>query len=205
VPESPDMMHPPESPAASAAANTTAVREALQIRGQDGVDRLIPAVYDEMRRVAARHLRRARWGDAADHSLVTTALVNEAYLRLVDQTHAEWNDRAHFMALAAIAMRHVLIDRARSRNAQKRGSGREHVTFEGDAIGYDDAPARLLEINDAIDRLADMDSRLARVVEYRFFGGLSEEESAAALSVTVRTVQRDWKKARALLRRMLEE
>lgn len=190
---------------ASETVSTADVRRAMHARGQDGIDRLIPAVYDEMRRVATAHLRRARRAASADPTLATTALVNEAYLRLVDQSQVEWNDRAHFMALAAVAMRHVLIDRARARSRHKRGGGLPDETFESDAIACDGAPQRLLEINDALDRLAQLDARLARVVEYRFFGGLSEEEIAVALSVTVRTVQRDWTKARSLLRAMLAE
>ena len=181
------------------------VTESVRSRGRDGVDRLVPALYDELRRLATMNLRRIRRAAAADATLATTALVNEAYLRLVDQSNAQWNDRAHFLALAAVAMRHVLIDRARARSRQKRGGGVVDVTFQSDAIQYDAAPQRLLEINDALNRLAQLDPRLARVVEYRFFGGLSDDEIALALSVTVRTVQRDWQKARTLLRSLLAE
>ncbi len=177
---------------------------ALRARASDGLDRVVPVVYDEMRRVASVYLRRTRHAAAADATLGTTALVNEAYLRLVDQSQPKWNDRAHFLALAAVAMRHVLIDRARARARHKRGGGVSDVTFSEEALAHSRAPERLLEINDALDRLAVVDARLARVVEYRFFGGLSEEEIAEALAVTVRTVQRDWQKARALLRTMLE-
>ena len=181
------------------------VAESVRARGRDGVDRLVPALYDELRHLATMNLRRMRRAAAADATLATTALVNEAYLRLVDQSNAQWNDRAHFLALAAVAMRHVLIDRARARSRQKRGGGVVDVTFESDAIQYEAAPQRLLEINDALERLARLDARLARVVEYRFFGGLTDDEIAAALTVTVRTVQRDWQKARTLLRTMLAE
>jgi len=116
-------------------------------------------------------------------------------------THV-WNDRAHFLAFAAVSMRHILIDRAKARIAQKRGGAAESVTLH-EGIVADDSPEALLDINEALDRLAEIDPRLARVVECRFFGGLSEDEIAEALGVTRRTVQRDWAKARMLLRRSL--
>ncbi len=123
---------------------------------------------------------------------------------LVDQSRAEWRDRAHFLALAAVAMRHVLIDRAKARAALKRGGGRTRISFDEQQIGVDDQPEALLQLDEALRGLAGAEPRLARVVECRFFGGLTEEEIAAALGITVRTVQRDWVKARALLRRTLE-
>jgi RNA polymerase sigma factor (TIGR02999 family) len=135
----------------------------------------------------------------------TTALVHEAYIKLVDQTHAGWSDRAHFLALAAVAMRHILIDQAKAKMTAKRGGSRQAVTLDDAAIAADDSPEALLSINDALDRLATIDPRLAQVVECRFFGGLSDEETAVALGVTKRTVQRDWVKARMLLRRSLAD
>jgi len=170
--------------------------DALRSGQRDALDRITVLVYDELREIAHRH-RLAR-GEPA--SLVTTALVHEAYLKLVDQSRAQWNDRAHFLALAAVAMRHILTDRARSRLAAKRGGEREVVTFDDETVASDDRPGALLQIHEALDRLADLDARLAHVVEYRFFGGLTHEEIAAALGVTVRTVERDWAKARVLLR-----
>jgi RNA polymerase sigma factor (TIGR02999 family) len=162
----------------------------------------MPLVYDELRAIAHRQLM-GRAGHV-EQTLSTTALVHEAYLKLVDQSRAKWNDRAHFLALAALAMRHVLVDRAKARFTEKRGGVRRRITLDDDAIAADDQPDAMLQINDALDRLAQIDPRLARVVECRFFGGLSEEEIAAALAVTVRTVQRDWAKARMLLRHALE-
>jgi len=188
----------------TSAPNAGDVLAALRSGRRDSLDRLVPVVYAELREIAHRHLARHRDRAARDRTLATTALVNEAYLKLVDQERANWNDRAHFLALASVAMRHVLIDRARGRGALKRGGANVPLTLEDEAIAADDSPAALLDINDALDRLAEVDARLARVVECRFFGGLSDEETAAALGVTARTVQRDWAKARVLLRRDLE-
>jgi len=164
------------------------------------LDRLVPLVYEELRAIAHRQLA-ARWRGG---TLQTTGLVHEAYLKLVDQSRAEWRDRAHFLALAAVAMRHVLVDRAKARLALKRGEGRAPIELNEAVVGVDDQADVLLQIEDALTRLAEVEPRLARVVECRFFGGLTEEEIAEALGITVRTVQRDWGKARMLLRRALE-
>ena len=174
----------------------------LRTGGHESIDRLMPIVYDELRAIAHRQLM-GRAGHA-EGTLTTTALVHEAYLKLVDQSKAKWNDRAHFMALASLAMRHVLVDRAKARFSEKRGGVRRRITLDEDAIAADDQPDALLQLNDALEKLAEFDPRLARVVECRFFGGLKEEEIAEALEVTVRTVQRDWAKARMLLRHALE-
>jgi RNA polymerase sigma factor (TIGR02999 family) len=175
----------------------TDVLDELRRGGRETLDRLLPLVYQELRAIAHRHLA-MRGG-----TLVTTALVHEAYLKLVDQSSAQWRDRAHFLAIASLAMRHVLIDRARERVALKRGGARERITLDDNTISVDAQADSLLEINDALERLADVSPRLAQVVECRFFGGLSDEETAQALGVTVRTVGRDWAKARLLLRRSL--
>ena len=175
------------------------VLDALRSGRRDALDGLTSLLYDELREIAHRH--RAR--ESRDVTLATTALVHEAYLKLVDQSRAQWTDRAHFLALAAVAMRHILTDRARARLSAKRGGAREVVTFDDATVASEDRPGALLQIHDALDRLAGVDSRLACVVEYRFFGGLSHEEIAAALGVTVRTVERDWAKARVLLRDLL--
>lgn len=182
-----------------------AVTRSLMIRSRDSLDQIVPMVYDELRRIASRHVRRTRDAAHPDGTLATTALVNEAYLKLVDQSQVQWADRAHFMALASVAMRQILIGRARARARSKRGGGVVDEMFETDAIAHEDSPARLLEINDALDRLALIEPRLARVVECRFFGGLSDEEIAESMAVTVRTVQRDWQKARTLLRQAMAE
>lgn len=177
------------------------VLAALRSGDRETLDSLVPLLYDELRAIASRHLARGRRDH--DATLATTALVNEAYLKLVDQASARWNDRAHFLALVAVAMRQILIDRARARVADKRGGGAIDVTLEEHVMAEEHSPARLLEIDDALQRLAEVEPRLAQVVECRFYGGLTEEEIAEALSLTVRTVQRDWVKARALLRRAL--
>jgi RNA polymerase sigma factor (TIGR02999 family) len=137
-------------------------------------------------------------------TLSTTALVHEAYLKLVDQSPDGMRDRAHLLALASLAMRHVLIDRARERSTVKRGGERKRITLDEADLSVDEEPEVLLQLNDALDRLAAFEPRLARVVECRFFGGLTERETADALDLTVRTVQRDWVKARVLLKRALE-
>jgi RNA polymerase sigma factor (TIGR02999 family) len=164
------------------------------------LDQLVPMLYNELRAIAHRQLAlRAPGG-----TLSTTALVHEAYLKLVDQSHADWRDRAHFLAVASLAMRHVLVDRAKARSTQKRGGDRKRITLDDAHIAVDDQPDALLQLDEAMNRLAQLQPRLARVVECRFFGGLTEEEIAEALGVTVRTVQRDWAKARMLLQRSLE-
>jgi RNA polymerase sigma factor (TIGR02999 family) len=175
--------------------------EALRAGSREAVDVMVPLLYDELRQIAHRHLS----GGRKDATLNTTALVNEAYLKLVDQSRAEWTDRVHFLAIAAIAMRHILIDRAKAMHAAKRGGERHRVTLDEENIAAADAPDALLEISDAIDRLSAIDGRLAKIVEYRFFGGLSSAEIAAALDITERTVERDWTKARMLLREMLTQ
>jgi RNA polymerase sigma factor (TIGR02999 family) len=172
-----------------------------ELRGgrQESLDRVMLIVYQHLHAVACRQLAMREGGG----TLSPTGLVHEAYLKLVDQSAVTWKDRAHFFALASVAMRHVLVDRAKARFAQKREGGLDRVSLDGDQIAADDQAETMLDINDALDRLATAEPRLAQVVECRFFGGLSEGETAEALGVTTRTVQRDWAKARMLLRRSL--
>ena len=170
----------------------------------DAADRLFSAVYDELRRIARRKLQRERAG----HTLDTTALVHEAYMRLVDQTRTDWTDRVQFFAIASRVMRRVLIDHARARLAAKRGGVRVAVTLGStdDATTFGLADKRadmLLAVDDALTRLAEREARLARVVECRFFGGLTDAETGQVLGVTERTVQRDWVKAKDWLYREL--
>jgi RNA polymerase sigma factor (TIGR02999 family) len=167
---------------------------------RESLDRLVPLLYDELRAIAHRQLALQGRGG----TLVTTALVHEAYLKIVDQSRADVHDRAYFLALASIAMRHVLVDRAKARATVKRGGARWQVPLDVDEIAVDDQPEALLQLDEALDTLAGLNPRLARVVECRFFGGLTEDEIAEALGITVRTVQRDWAKARMLLRQALE-
>jgi RNA polymerase sigma factor (TIGR02999 family) len=171
----------------------------LRSGDQRSLDEVASRAYDELRAIAHRRLA----AQARGSSMSTTALVHEAYLRLVDQSRAGWNDRVHFLAVAAIAMRHVLVDRARARGSLKRGGDRREVTLDEALLNADDQADTLLQLNEALEKLAAWDPRLARVVDCRFFGGLTEAETAEALGVTVRTVQRDWVKARILLLRAL--
>jgi RNA polymerase sigma factor (TIGR02999 family) len=167
----------------------------------DSLDQIVTLTYQELRAIAHRRLAARAPGGG---TLSTTALVHEAYLKLADQSRPEWRDRSHFFALASLVMRHVLVDRARERSAQRRGGGGRQITLDDDVIGQGDQSDALLQLNEALETLATVDPRLVQVVECRFFGGLTESEIAAALGITTRTVQRDWVKARVLLRRLLQ-
>lgn len=166
---------------------------------REAFDALFPRVYEELRRIAERQLRRER----QDHTLLTTALVNEAYLKMVDQARVEWRDRAHFFGIAARAMRQILIDYARRRGTEKRGGAWRRTTLGQADLAFEVRLEELIALDDALDRLDQVDERLRTVVEYRFFGGLTEGETAELLGVTSRTVQRDWARARAWLYREL--
>ncbi|MDQ7065988.1 MAG: ECF-type sigma factor [candidate division KSB1 bacterium] len=163
------------------------------------VDRLMPLVYETLQAIARRQLRRER----RYHTLDTTALVHEAYLKLVDQKRVEWQNRAHFFAIAAQAMRRILINYARKRLAEKRGGGQPLATFNEQSMLRETRAEELLALDEALAALAHMHERQARVVEYRFFGGLTHEEIAHVLGVSVPTVRRDWRLARAYLTREL--
>ena len=167
---------------------------------RDALDRALPHVYHELHRLAHAQLRR----EASGHTLDTGALVHEAYLRLVDQSRCEWRDRAHFLAVAATAMRRILVDHARRHRAAKRGDGARPVTLEqADALAPAERADLLVDLDEALERLAALDARQAQVVECRFFGGLTEEETAEALGIGLRTAKRDWAKARSWLYREL--
>jgi RNA polymerase sigma factor (TIGR02999 family) len=169
--------------------------------GKAGVlERLVPLVYDDLRRLARRQLR--RWGQA--QSLNTTGLVHEAYLRLVDQSRASWHDRGHFFAVSAMAMRQIIVDHARRRHRQKRGGAGAKVALHEAPEPAAREVGRLLELDFALQKLASIDARLVRVVECRYFAGFTEQETAEALGMSVRTAQREWFKARAWLRRELQ-
>jgi RNA polymerase sigma factor (TIGR02999 family) len=163
------------------------------------LDRLVPLVYSELHRLAQRYMR----GERPDHPLQTTALVNEAYLRLVGWKEVEWKNRAHFLAVAAQIMRRILVDFARSRNYAKRGGGLRRVSLDDALLVTEAADPDLLDLDNALTRLAAVDPRKSRVVELRFFGGLNNEEIAEVLGTSPFTVIRDWNLARAwLLREM---
>ena len=172
-------------------------------RGGDraAFDRLFPLVYDELRRIAHRQLGRER----SNHTLGTTALVHEAYLKLVDQTRARFEDRAHFFAVAARAMRRILVDYARRHRAVKRGGAQAPVSLDDATLVPDQRADTLVALDQALTQLADLDARLSQVVECRFFGGLTAEETAEVLAVTSRTVRRDWVKAKGWLYQALRE
>ncbi len=177
------------------AADVTQLLLAWREGDSSALERLLPLVYTELHHLAHDRLR----GEPAGDTLQTTALVHEAYLRLVDGTQVSWNNRAHFFAVCARLMRRILIDRARARRANKRGADAPHVRFE-EWLG--EGPARdaeLLALDEALTRLAETDARRGKVVELRYFGGLTAEETAAALGISVETVTRDWKVARLWL------
>jgi RNA polymerase sigma factor (TIGR02999 family) len=184
----------------SPTAKSTPVLNVLRSGSREELDRLVPLLYQELRSIAHRQIARHPKGG----TLQTTGLVHEAYLRIADQSRATVQNDAHFLALASLAMRHVLVDRARARGRLKREGAHGLITFDEEQIAVDDQPEALLQLDDALSYLAELEPRLARVVECRFFGGLTEEQIAEALGVTARTVQRDWAKARMLLRRSLE-
>jgi len=165
---------------------------------QSALDRLTPIVYDELHRLARRYMKQERPG----HSLQTSALVNEAYLRLVNYERMEWQNRAHFFAVSAQLMRRILVDHARRHNL-KRGGGVEHVALEEAAVVGGGQGPDLVALDDAMNALAQIDPRKVQVVEMRFFGGLSVEETAEVLKVSTITVKRDWRLARAWLYREL--
>jgi len=166
-------------------------------------EKLMPLVYDELRRVAAYLMG----GERSGHTLQATALVNEAYLRLVDATKVNWRGRTHFFAVGANMMRRLLVDHARARGREKRGGGWQKITFPTGLLDSNEAALdveQVLSLDAALTRLADLDPRQARIVTLRFFGGLTVEEVADVIGVSVRTVAVDWRHARAWLRRELE-
>jgi RNA polymerase sigma factor (TIGR02999 family) len=187
------------SEAAGAAHITRLLRE-WQDGSQDALDRLVPLVYDELHRIAASYISRERAG----HTLQPTALVNEAYIRLVQAEDVAFESRAHFLGIAARLMRQILVDHARRHDARRRGGRQRRVTLtEGVALDEAGADVDLLALDQALERLAAEDARLARLVELRYFGGLSTEETAEVLATSPRTVKRDWAVARVWLRRLM--
>jgi RNA polymerase sigma factor (TIGR02999 family) len=180
--------------------NITQLLKEWSAGDQRALDTLTPLVYEELRHQAARYLRRERPG----HTLQTSALINEAYLRLIDAKEVQWQNRAHFFGVAANLMRRILVDHARRRDALKRGGLNIPLPLDGSLAVADQTEVDLLAIDQALDKLATLDQQQARVVELRFFSGLTVDETAAALGVSAKTVKRDWSVARAWLRREIE-
>jgi RNA polymerase sigma factor (TIGR02999 family) len=176
------------------ATTVTELLADLRAGRREAFDQIVPLVYHELRRTARRELA-VRPSD----TLSTTALVHELYLKFARSQSADWRNRAHFLGVAAVAMRHILVDRARRRTADKRGGPYGNVTLDDELIAIDHPAESLLGLHEALEQLATLDERLARVVECRFFGGMTEDETAEALNITARTVRRDWVKARGLL------
>jgi RNA polymerase sigma factor (TIGR02999 family) len=173
----------------------------LLVRARDGdssaLAEVFPLIYDELRRLAKAQLQREPDG----HTLSPTALVHEAYIRLIDYSRMEWNGRSHFLAVAATAMRRILVDHARGHRSAKRGGALKRVPIESVELGIEDRADLLIAVDEALVRLKDVDPRQAKVVECRFFGGMTEDETAEALGIGVRTAKRDWAKAKVWLHR----
>jgi len=165
------------------------------------IDRLMPVVYDELRKLAHYHMGRERRG----HTLQTSALVNEAYLRLIDQKSVQWRNRAHFFGIASQMMRRILVDHARSRQYAKRGGGAHRVTLDEALLVCEERVAEVVALDDALTSLAVIDKRKSQIVEMRFFGGLSIDETAEVLGVSPGTVMRDWTLAKAWLHREISK
>jgi RNA polymerase sigma factor (TIGR02999 family) len=182
-------------------AEITVLLKAWAGGDQAALERLVPMVYGELRRMAHRYMRR----ESPGHTLRTTALVNEAYLRLVDVDNVCWQDRTHFFAVSAQVMRRILVDGARARGREKRGGECRPVNLNDSIDAIAERGEELIALDDALNSLAQIDTRKARVIEMRFFGGLSVEETAAVLSISPQSVLRDWKLARAWLTRELSQ
>jgi len=173
----------------------------LWTRGnQQAMEDLLPLVYDELRKLARRYLQRERPG----HTLQSTALVHEAYLRMIDQHDVSWQGRAHFFGIAAQMMRRILVDHARGRDAAKRGAGACKLTLDEDLLAPAERDINLVALDQALDTLSKLDSQQGRIVELRFFAGLSIEETAEVLKISPATVKRDWAMAKAFLSRQLK-
>jgi RNA polymerase sigma factor (TIGR02999 family) len=191
--------HRVQDPASS--ADVTVLLAQLVQGDPQAASRLVPLVYSELRQMAARYMRRER----VDHTLQTTALVHEAYLKLVDQSSANWQNRAHFFGVASQVMRHILIDHARANMREKRGGGCQVIALDEGLVFSPEQSEELLEVDAALQRLAELDPRQGKIVELRFFGGLTVEETAAALGISPKTVKRDWSVAKAWLHGELKQ
>ena len=165
----------------------------------EAFEKLLALVYQQLQRLARQQLRRAKPSATLD----TVALINEAYMRLADESGVDWQNRSHFYAVTARAMRFIIVDNARRQGAEKRGSGARNLTLEAELVAAPQQPEMVLSVNDAIEQLEIFNERLAYIVECRFFSGMTEDEIAESLGVSTRTIQRDWRRARAWLQRIL--
>jgi RNA polymerase sigma factor (TIGR02999 family) len=191
------LAHRDMSHSASDTARITELLLAVSDGGREALDQLVPVVYDHLRRIAGAQLRR----EASGHSLQPTALVHEVYVRLVDQRHVKWRDRAHFFGVAASLMRRILVDHARARLADKRGGGLERVTLIGDEAAADSPRGiDVLALHESLGRMAAFNPRQERIVELRYFGGLTIEEAAEVVGISEATLVREWTIAKAWLR-----
>ncbi len=187
--------------AAPSLADVTQLLLAWREGDEGALDKLLPLVYEELHRLAARYMRR----ESPGHTLQTSALVNEAFIRLIDQQQVHWQNRAHFFGIAAQLMRRILLDHARSQARAKRGGGALRVSFDEAAIVSGQRAAELIALDDALNALTAFDSRKSRIVELRFFGGLSNEEVAEVMGMSLRTVEREWRKAKVWLHHAMSE
>jgi RNA polymerase sigma-70 factor, ECF subfamily len=181
--------------------NITLMLQQLRCGNEDAVSRLVPLLYNELRRLASNYLRKER----PNHTLQATALVNEAYLHLVDQKDVDWKNRSHFFGIAAQQMRRILVDYARSHHAAKRGGSARRISLDHVATVSKEDPGAILVVDETLNRLATLDPRQARIVELRVFGGLAGEEIAELLGISPATVKRDWALARAWLTREMNQ
>ena len=187
----------PEQPEQSPNASVTELLANARSGDAAALANVFPLIYEELRRLAEQQLRREPDG----HTLSPTALVHEAYMRLIDYTRVEWANRAHFMAVASTAMRRILVDHARGHRSLKRGGGLRPVSLDDIELGNEDRADLLVAVDEALDRLKAVEPRQAQVVECRFFGGMTEEETAEALGIGLRTAKRDWARAKSWLHR----
>lgn len=184
----------------NSSSDVTQLLEAMNRGEQSAFDELLPVVYDELHRIAERYMARQQ-----GHTLQTTALINEAYLRMANQEEKRWENRTHFFATAATIMRHILVDHARSRQRDKRGGGALKVSFDEALAKADEAALEITALDEALRALSALDQQQARIVELRFFGGLTMEEIAEVLAISLSTVEREWRSARAWLNRELRK
>lgn len=182
-------------------SDVTQLLDAMRQGDRAAFEQLLPLVYDELHRIAGRHMARQQ----RDHTLQTTGLVHEAYLRMADQPEKQWENRVHFFAVAATVMRHILVDHARARQRDKRGGDALKVSLDEAAAKSDERTLEITALDDALKTLAAFDPQQSRIVELRFFGGLTMEEIAEALGVSLSTVEREWRSARAWLGRQLKK